>query len=164
MPIHSIQILTAFVNTTAISPRKIPYPIIRIPAAARTSPGQREVRIFFIKSFSLKSGELLLYSFFPAVEGVAAHDRVADDISVLIDKERFREGLKSADPAVQETFVGDQERVGNAGLFFQKLGFLDDAVVCSPVFTTLMAQAAADVLSAMLAVILLFHNKGILGK
>ena len=36
--------------------------------------------------------------------------------------------------------------------------------VCSPVFTTLMAQAAADVLSAMLAVILLFHNKGILGK
>ena len=115
-------------NTTAISPRKIPYPIIRIPAAARTSPGQREVRIFFIKSFSLKSGELLLYSFFPAVEGVAAHDRVADDISVLIDKERFREGLKSADPAVQETFVGDQERVGNAGLFFQKLGFLDDAV------------------------------------
>ena len=28
----------------------------------------------------------------------------------------------------------------------------------------MMAQAAADVLSAMLAVILLFHNKGILGK
>ena len=33
IPTHSIQILMAFVNTTASSPRKIPYPIKQVPQA-----------------------------------------------------------------------------------------------------------------------------------
>ena len=40
IPIHSRHIFTAFAKTVCISPRLIPYAIIKIPAAAAHMPGQ----------------------------------------------------------------------------------------------------------------------------
>ena len=53
IPIHSIQIFTAFVKTTATSPRQIPKIIIRMPTAARAIPVHLEANRFFIRCSSI---------------------------------------------------------------------------------------------------------------
>ena len=48
IPTHSIQILMAFVNTTASSPREIPYPIKQAPTSIRINAGHLLFHILLV--------------------------------------------------------------------------------------------------------------------
>ena len=58
IPTHSIQILMAFVNTTASSPRKIPYPIKQTPTSIRITAGHLLFHILLVFN---------LFIYFPSV-------------------------------------------------------------------------------------------------
>ena len=58
IPTHSIQILMAFVNTTASSPREIPYPIKQTPTSIRINAGHLLFHILLVFN---------LFIYFPSV-------------------------------------------------------------------------------------------------
>ena len=53
IPTHTIQILMAFVNTTASSPREIPYPIKQTPTSIRINAGHLLFHVLLVFNSSI---------------------------------------------------------------------------------------------------------------
>ena len=67
IPTHSIQMLIAFVNTTASSPREIPYPIKQAPTSIRITAGHLLFHILLVFDLLIYFSSVTFFSSFSTI-------------------------------------------------------------------------------------------------